>query len=661
MGQGAVDIITIQLAPEFHALTRPTRFLISLFARADEHNVAPMLKWPFALGRQRAARDRLPRRAHRRLRAAVRAVGAARGGDRPRAAPAGRRGPGARPGRSPRCWSRIAFCNPALWWARYVPHLWLLPVGLLALALLSPRLARAGRAAALAFGALLAIDIALVAVDGDGGQRRRLARGRPAAGPARSRGRPAHRALGRLRGGARAPAQPRDRLRRGRSAPLRVARAACSRRARGSARRRRAEAGGDLAAAPAGGRALAASARWRWRRCVDRDLFAAARPAARARHVIYLFMAGGPSQLDLFAPKPALAAHDGQPLPPSVARGERFAFIKGTPRLLASPFPFARHGQSGAMISSLMPHLARVADKVTFLHAVTTTQINHAPAQILMTSGHQIPGRPSFGAWLAYGLGAETDELPAFVVLLSGERHPDGGQALWGNGFLPAAHQGVELRPGTRSGAVPLEPAGDRSPRASRQPGYAEGARRPAAARDRRARHRGAHSQLRAGVSHANLGARARGAGDGAAGHSSPVRHHAGARVVRQPLLARAPPGRARLPHRAALSPRLGQPRREPQRRSPAPLARAVRRDRPGRRGVADRSRPARAARFDAGRVGRRVRAHADDGGARRLEVPRARPPRPRVHGLARGRRHQARRCPTAPATTSATTRPAAR
>ena len=180
----------------------------------------------------------------------------------------------------------------------------------------------------------------------------------------------------------------------------------------------------------------------------DRDLFAARRPAARARQVIYLFMAGGPSQLDLFTPKPALAAHDGQPLPPSLARGESFAFIKGTPRLLASPFSFARHGQSGAMISSLMPHLARVADKVTFLHAVTTPQINHAPAQIMMTSGHQLPGRPSFGAWLAYGLGAEADDLPAFVVLLSGERHPDGGQALWGNGFLPAVHQGVELRPG---------------------------------------------------------------------------------------------------------------------------------------------------------------------------------------------------------------------
>ena len=181
---------------------------------------------------------------------------------------------------------------------------------------------------------------------------------------------------------------------------------------------------------------------------LDNDLFAARRPAARARHVIYLFMAGGPSQLDLFVPKPALAAHDGQPLPPSLAQGEHFAFIKGMPRLLASPFRFSPHGQSGAMLSSLLPRLAGVADKLTFLHAMTTTQINHAPGQIFMSSGHQIPGRPSFGAWLAYGLGSETQDLPAFVVLLSGERHPDGGQALWGNGFLSTAHQGVELRPG---------------------------------------------------------------------------------------------------------------------------------------------------------------------------------------------------------------------
>ena len=171
----------------------------------------------------------------------------------------------------------------------------------------------------------------------------------------------------------------------------------------------------------------------------------AAAPHARAKQVIFLFMAGGPSQLDLFCPKPKLGALDGQPLPDSLARGERFAFIKGVPRLLGSPFAFARHGQSGAALSTLLPHTARVADRLTFLHAVQSPQINHAPAQLFMNTGHQLPGRPSLGAWLGYGLGALNRNLPEFVVLLSGDSHPDGGRACWSNGFLPSNHQGVEF------------------------------------------------------------------------------------------------------------------------------------------------------------------------------------------------------------------------
>ena len=170
-----------------------------------------------------------------------------------------------------------------------------------------------------------------------------------------------------------------------------------------------------------------------------------AQARARARRLIVLFMAGGPSQLDLFTPKPALAAHDGQPLPPSVAPGERFAFIKGTPRLLASPYSFARRGQAGAMISALLPRLAGVSDKLAFLHAVHSTEFNHGPAQIFMNTGHQRLGRPSLGAWLSYGLGTLNRNLPDFVVMLSGERQPDGGRSCWGSGFLPSAHQGVEL------------------------------------------------------------------------------------------------------------------------------------------------------------------------------------------------------------------------
>jgi hypothetical protein len=178
---------------------------------------------------------------------------------------------------------------------------------------------------------------------------------------------------------------------------------------------------------------------------LGKDVWAQARARARAQRVIVLFMAGGPSQLDLFAPKPRLVAHHGQPLPPSVAAQERFAFIKGPPQLLGSPFRFRRHGGSGAPVSSLMPHLARVVDKVAFLHAVHTTQFNHGPAQIFMSTGHQMLGRPSLGAWLSYGLGSENRDLPEFVVMLSGERQPDGGRSCWGSGFLPTVHQGVEL------------------------------------------------------------------------------------------------------------------------------------------------------------------------------------------------------------------------
>jgi hypothetical protein len=173
---------------------------------------------------------------------------------------------------------------------------------------------------------------------------------------------------------------------------------------------------------------------------------ALASPRARARRVVFLFMAGGPSQIDLFDPKPRLDALDGSPLPDSVRAGERFAFIKGTPRLLRSPYRFARHGRAGVELSELLPNLARQIDHVALVRSMETTQVNHAPAQIFLSTGHQLVGRPSFGAWLSYGLGSANQNLPSFVALFSGERRPDGGRALWGSGFLPGVHQAVELR-----------------------------------------------------------------------------------------------------------------------------------------------------------------------------------------------------------------------
>jgi hypothetical protein len=179
---------------------------------------------------------------------------------------------------------------------------------------------------------------------------------------------------------------------------------------------------------------------------LNEQIFASAPSKTKAKSVIYLFMAGAPSQLDLFDNKPKLRQHDGQAIPEEFVKGERFAFIKGTPKLLGSPFEFKRHGKSGQELSQLLPHLASHADDIAIIRSMKTTQFNHAPAQIFINTGHQVPGRPSFGSWLSYGLGTETKDLPAFVVLLSGENNPDGGKSCWGSGFLPTVHQGVEFR-----------------------------------------------------------------------------------------------------------------------------------------------------------------------------------------------------------------------
>jgi Protein of unknown function (DUF1501) len=182
---------------------------------------------------------------------------------------------------------------------------------------------------------------------------------------------------------------------------------------------------------------------------LNERLFAEGRPphfAPKAKSVIYLFMAGAPSQVDLFDHKPKLSQYDGQNIPDEFVKGERFAFILGKPKLLGSPYTFQRHGQSGAEISSLLPHTAAIADDIAILRSVHTTQFNHAPAQIFMNTGHQIIGRPSMGSWLSYGLGSECADLPGFVVLLSGENQPDGGKSCWGSGFLPTVYQGVEFR-----------------------------------------------------------------------------------------------------------------------------------------------------------------------------------------------------------------------
>ena len=168
--------------------------------------------------------------------------------------------------------------------------------------------------------------------------------------------------------------------------------------------------------------------------------------APKAKRVIYLFMAGGPSQLDLFEHKPKLAELTGQKPPASLMSGKRFAFLKGNETLLGSPRKFETFGQCGMTISELFPHHKEIVDEVCWLRGMTTDVFNHGPAKLFMNTGFQAPGRPSMGSWATYGLGSPSRDLPGFVVLQSGPRGPRAGAQLWSSGFLPSSFQGVPLR-----------------------------------------------------------------------------------------------------------------------------------------------------------------------------------------------------------------------
>jgi hypothetical protein len=167
--------------------------------------------------------------------------------------------------------------------------------------------------------------------------------------------------------------------------------------------------------------------------------------APRAKRVIYLHMVGAPSQLDLFDYKPELERHDGKPCPDDFIKGKRFAFLRGHPNIAASRQQFQRHGQSGAEISQLLPNLAKVADEIAIVKSLHTDEFNHAPAQLFLHTGFGRLGRPSFGSWVTYGLGSENQDLPAYVVMLSGPL-AGAGTSLWSPGFLPSVHQGVQFR-----------------------------------------------------------------------------------------------------------------------------------------------------------------------------------------------------------------------
>ena len=167
--------------------------------------------------------------------------------------------------------------------------------------------------------------------------------------------------------------------------------------------------------------------------------------APRAKRVIFLHMVGAPSHLELYDYKPRLQQLDGQLCPPSLLEGARFAFLRGHPRLLGTRYKFRKQGQAGVELSELLPHLAGVADELAVIKSLHTEHFNHAPAQLFLHTGFGRFGRPTMGAWVNYGLGSENQDLPGFVVLITG-LVGGAGNSMWGSGFLPTIHQGIEFR-----------------------------------------------------------------------------------------------------------------------------------------------------------------------------------------------------------------------
>ncbi|GHC66997.1 DUF1501 domain-containing protein [Roseibacillus persicicus] len=168
--------------------------------------------------------------------------------------------------------------------------------------------------------------------------------------------------------------------------------------------------------------------------------------APKAKQVIYLHMAGSPPQHEMFDYKPELMKHHLKPCPQEFIEGKTFAFIKGRPKLLGSIYDFQQYGESGAWVSETMPHLAKHVDDLCFIKSMHTDQFNHAPAQLLLHTGSSQFGGASMGSWITYGLGSMNNNLPGYMVMVSGGKNPSGGKSLWGSSFLPSVYQGVQCR-----------------------------------------------------------------------------------------------------------------------------------------------------------------------------------------------------------------------
>ena len=258
--------------------------------------------------------------------------------------------------------------------------------------------------------------------------------------------------------------------------------------------------------------------------------------AAKARSVIFLHMVGAPSQLDLFDDKPTLRKHHGQLLPQELWDGLRLAFIRERPKLFGSPFKFRNYGISGQRMSELVPHLGEVADEITLINSMHTEQINHAPAQLFMQTGFARFGRPCVGSWVSYGLGTENENLPSFVVMNTGTI-AGAGNSLWGSGFLPTVHQGIEFR---SKGDPVLFLSNPQGIDAARRKRIVDSVNRLNQIQLGRRWRRGdcdTHSAIRNGIPDADLRARVNGSLDRVRGDPSNVRHQARRRELCQQLL----------------------------------------------------------------------------------------------------------------------------
>lgn len=170
--------------------------------------------------------------------------------------------------------------------------------------------------------------------------------------------------------------------------------------------------------------------------------------APKAKNVIFVHLSGAPPHLDMFDYKPELVKRNDQPCPDSLLKGKRFAFTSGVPKLLGTPQKFKQRGKSGAWVSDVLPGIAELADELCFVKSMHTEQFNHVPAELLLYTGSASQGRPSLGSWVTYGLGSESQNLPGFIVLVSGGVLPSAGKSAWGSGFLPSVFQGVQCRSG---------------------------------------------------------------------------------------------------------------------------------------------------------------------------------------------------------------------